>query len=137
MAGATHALRGGLSELPGLMAWLQQLGGAGNWPSSVANALELCVEEAVANTMMHGSPSGAPEIIVSISEANSTIIVRIVDDGLPFDPTAAAPPAEATSLDEIGIGGLGIHLMRNFSQSIEYARADGRNCLTMVFAAAG
>lgn len=134
---STHALRGGLSELPALMTWLQTLAAGAEWPASLACALELCVEEAVANTIMHGSPSGAPEVIVSIREHEATIIVRIEDDGLPFDPTAAPRPREATSLDEINIGGLGVHLIRSFSQSMRYARTDGHNCLTLTFARPG
>lgn len=134
---STHALRGGLPELPALMTWVQKLAAGADWPASLACALELCVEEAVANTIMHGSPSGAPEVIVSVREQEATIVVRIEDDGSPFDPTAVPPPREATSLDAIGIGGLGVHLMRKFSQSMQYARADGRNCLTLIFARPG
>lgn len=132
--GSTHALRGGLPELPALMSWLQTLAESGNWPAPLAFALELCVEEAVANTIMHGSPTGAPEVIVSIREQDATVEVRIEDDGSPFDPTVAPPPREATTLEEVGIGGLGVHLMKKFSQSMQYARADGRNRLTLVFA---
>jgi anti-sigma regulatory factor (Ser/Thr protein kinase) len=31
------------------------------------------------------------------------------------------------------IGGLGIHLIRKFSQDLQYHRLDGYNCLTMRF----
>jgi anti-sigma regulatory factor (Ser/Thr protein kinase) len=121
--------------MPALMSWLQALAESSNWPAPLTFALELCVEEAVANTIMHGSPTGAPEVIVSVREADdATVEVRIEDDGSPFDPTVAPPPREATSLEEVGIGGLGVHLMRKFSKSMAYARADGRNRLTLIFA---
>ncbi len=129
--GSTHALRGGLAALPGLMTWLQMLAADAKWPSELAFALELCVEEAVANTIMHG---GAPEVVVTVRDDPAGLVVRIDDNGKPYDPTRTPPPRQATSLDEVGIGGLGVHLMHKFSQSMAYARVGDRNCLTLVFA---
>ncbi len=128
-------LHGGIEDIPALMAWLQDRAASAAWPSALSFALELCVEEAVANTIMHGRVEGAGshEVAVSLHEDQAAIVISIEDDGRPFDPTNVAPPPEIRSLDEIGIGGLGVHLIRKFSSDMHYERSDGRNCLTLTF----
>ena len=55
----------------------------------------------------------------------------ISDSGAPFDPTARAEVDTTLSAEERGIGGLGIHIVRQIMDSIDYKRVDGRNVLTL------
>ena len=55
----------------------------------------------------------------------------ISDSGTPFDPTAR-PEADTTlSAEERPIGGLGIYLVRQLMDSINYERIDNKNVLTL------
>src|SRR5262249_29545502 len=97
-------------------------------------AVQLWLEEAVANIIMYGAASGDPlEIAVELERNGATLVALIEDNGRQFDPTRAPPPAVATSLEKAKVGDLGIHLMRSFASGMNYERRDGRNRLTRRF----
>ena len=51
--------------------------------------------------------------------------------GKPFDPTVQAEVDTTLSANERNIGGLGIHIMRQNMDSINYERMDNLNVLTL------
>ena len=52
--------------------------------------------------------------------------------GTPFDPTAKAEVDITLSAEDRSIGGLGIHLIRQIMDNINYERVDGHNILTLM-----
>ncbi len=96
-----------------------------------ASRVRVVADEAYSNICRYGKASRA---VVSIIRKGADLLVEFVDDGVEFDPTAA-PDADTTlPAAEREIGGLGIHMMRRMSRSMEYRRVDGLNILTIVFA---
>jgi anti-sigma regulatory factor (Ser/Thr protein kinase) len=127
-------LRNDVAELQRLAGWLERLAQQG-MSSDVSFAVQLCLEEAVANIIMYGTARGDRlEIAVELERNGGTLVARIEDNGRQFDPTRAPPPAVATSLEQAKVGDLGIHLMRSFASGMDYERRDGRNRLTLRFA---
>ncbi|MND04390.1 Serine/threonine-protein kinase BtrW [compost metagenome] len=61
------------------------------------------------------------------------IRLDFVDDGAPFDPLVAAPPDLNADIVERGVGGLGLHLIRELADNCHYARRDGCNILHVEF----
>ena len=126
-------LRNDVAELQRLAGWLERLTQQG-MSSDVSFAVQLCLEEAVANIIMYGAARGDRlEIAVELERNGGTLVARIEDNGQQFDPTRAPPPAVATSLEQAKVGDLGIHLMRSFASGMDYERRDGRNRLTLRF----
>ena len=70
------------------------------------------------------------EVSVTAHAGDGRVRVEVVDDGTPFDPTAAAAPRTDLALDEREVGGLGIHLVRELMDDVRYERAGGRNKLS-------
>ena len=102
--------------------------------SDLSFAVQLCLEEAVANVIMYGAGGrDRLEIAVEVEDNGATLVARVVDNGSPFDPTEAPRPPIASSLAQARIGNLGIHLMRSFASSMQYERRDGCNRLTLRF----
>jgi serine/threonine-protein kinase RsbW len=128
------ALRNDLAELKRLAEWIE--GSAGqDLPPNISFALQLCLEEAVANIIMHGGGKDEQlDIAVELGRNGGTLVARIEDNGRPFDPTRVPSPARASSLEEAKASDLGIHLMRTFASSMQYERRDGCNRLTLQFA---
>jgi len=127
-------LRNDVAELQRLAGWLERLAHQG-MSSDVSFAVQLCLEEAVANIIMYGAARGDRlEIAVELERNGGTLVARIEDNGRQFDPTRAPPPAVAASLEQAKVGDLGIHLMRSFASGMDYERRDGRNRLTLRFA---
>jgi anti-sigma regulatory factor (Ser/Thr protein kinase) len=55
----------------------------------------------------------------------------ITDTGVPFNPTEVVAADTTLSAEERPIGGLGILLVRELMDSINYERTDGKNILTL------
>ena len=91
-----------------------------------AYALELCLEEMVANILLHGQVAGrAVQARVTIKANPLRLIVE--DDGPSFDPTLQPEAEMAADLDSAGIGGRGLALVRRFSVTMCYQREAGWN----------
>jgi serine/threonine-protein kinase RsbW len=95
---------------------------------AVGFAINVSLEELLANTMSYGyEDDGEHEIVVQIWREDVDLVIEIADDARPFDPTRAAPPNLDGTLEERPIGGLGIHLVRNMMDRMEYRRDGQRN----------
>lgn len=76
--------------------------------------------------------SGATSFILRFVHIPSGSRIIFIDDGRPFDPTVEiASPDVLAPLHDRDVGGLGIFMVRKMSKSLEYARVDGHNVLTV------
>lgn len=126
-------LRNDLAELKRLAGWVWDWSQHGV-STDMSFAIQLCLEEAVANVMMYRAPNDdRVEIAVELERNGDPLAACIEDTGPYFDPTRVPPPSLAPSLEEADVGELGIHLMRSFANSMRYERRDGRNRLTLMF----
>ena len=99
---------------------------------SLARQLRLAVEEAVVNVMDYAYPAGTTgEVTVKVMSDGHMLKVMIVDNGVPFDPTVTQKADTTLSAEERQIGGLGILLVRELMDVINYERTDGQNVLTL------
>lgn len=89
--------------------------------------LGLIIEELCANIVMHGGKEGASEMEVKLETDGDDLFVTVSDDGPPFDPTKAPPVDVQKPLSQRCPGGLGIHLVQHYTDSIEYRRDGDRN----------
>jgi serine/threonine-protein kinase RsbW len=96
-------------------------------------AVEMVLEEWLTNVVRHGYGDGAAGAVdVAAQVAPEDVVLRFADTAPAFDPTSAAPPAFALSLEAAKPGGLGLELIRRSTRSLAYERADGQNVLTAV-----
>lgn len=94
--------------------------------------LNLAIEEAVVNVMSYAYPAGTKGDVDIDAEADDEQLKFVISDsGTPFDPTQKAKVDTTLSAEERGIGGLGIHLIRQIMDTINYERVDGKNVLTL------
>jgi serine/threonine-protein kinase RsbW len=122
------------SELARVSAWVHQCAQRHAVPVRMAERLDLCSTEVVTNIMMHGyTDHSIHEITLSLDRQADCLALEVHDDGRPFDPRQVEEPATACSLEEVPIGGLGLQIVRRFSDEWRYHRADGRNHLTLIF----
>lgn len=127
-------LRNDFAELGRLAAFVEDYARRVRLPPKATFAIELCLEEAVTNVIRHGAAEGrASSIVATLQREPDAVTLCIEDDGAPFDPTLVEPYVPPASLEEAKIGGLGLHLMREFSTYMRYERSADRNRLNMVF----
>ena len=100
--------------------------------SEIEGDLSLALEEILVNVIRYGHPEGGKhEILVRLSLEEGYVIVIVEDDGVPFNPLEAPEPDLNSPIETRPIGGLGIHLVRNITDGLEYRRNEGRNRLVM------
>ena len=100
---------------------------------SLARQLRLAVEEAVVNVIDYAYPAGQEgEIEVQMMSDGKTLKTVIIDAGVAFDPTAKEKADTTLSAEDRQIGGLGILLVRELMDSINYLRVEGKNVLTLI-----
>jgi len=122
-----------LAELERLAVWIAGWGRR-DLSASLSFAVQVCLEEAVANIIMYStSTDDQLEIVVEVEREDQTLIARIEDNGGAFDPTQVPRPPVPASLAEAKVGNLGIHLMRSFASGMHYERRNSRNRLTIRF----
>jgi PAS domain S-box-containing protein len=71
------------------------------------------------------------EILLVLELSGPRLVLTISDDGIPFNAFAAPPPDTSASLEEREIGGLGIHIVRELMDEVDYHRGIGRNIVTV------
>lgn len=95
--------------------------------------LNLAIEEAVVNVMNYAYPQDTVGDIYIEAKANDEQLeFNICDSGSPFDPTIQQEVDTTLSAEERPVGGLGIHLIRQIMDSINYERVSGNNILRLV-----
>jgi len=97
--------------------------------------LELVLEEVFLNLVHHAyapGRAGIAEVAYAV-QGPGALSVQVADHGAPFNPLEQDDPDLELALDERPIGGLGIFLIKTLPASISYARAGGRNVLTLCF----
>ncbi len=100
---------------------------------SLARQLRLAVEEAVVNVIEYAYPAGKEgDITVKIMSDANTLRFQIIDAGVLFDPTMKERADTTLSAEDRQIGGLGILLVRELMDSINYERIEGTNVLTLI-----
>lgn len=96
----------------------------------VRRDLHLVLDELLNNIVRHAQPRH-PEVTVTLDVRDGLLQIRIVDDGVPFDPRARPDPDTSLALEERPVGGLGLFLVRQLMEHVDYRRTRGRNRLTL------
>ncbi len=125
-----------LAELVRLSAWVDDAGKRLELSMQRLYAVQLCLEELVANVVLHGRPAEHTpmSIKVDLCPQPDGLEVHVDDTGWLFDPTQAMQPTQATSLDNAAVGGLGLVLVRRFARRISFLRDGDWNRVTLLFA---
>ncbi|MES2272966.1 MAG: ATP-binding protein [Chlamydiota bacterium] len=96
--------------------------------------VELASEEALVNIIHHAykKAPGKIEIDIKVIE-NAKVEIAIKDSGPPFDPLGEPTEIDRHApLEERKVGGLGIHLMRQYMDEVRYFRDGDINTLFLV-----
>ena len=98
----------------------------------VLHAADQALEEHLANLMKYGYEDAAPhEILLRLSIVRDALQIEVEDDGKPFNPLDYPAPDTSIPLIDRPIGGLGVHLIRQFMDELSYRREAGHNIFQM------
>lgn len=121
-----------LKRVPRLNSFIDEVCEANGFDMSTTIQINLAIEEAVVNVMNYAYPKGTKGDINIEAKSNGDDMKFIIrDTGVPFDPTVKDEVDITLSAEDREIGGLGIHLIRQIMDNINYERSDGHNVLTL------
>lgn len=99
-------------------------------PADLNFSLRLAIEELAANVVNYAYPEGEDgNLNVDIDLAENMLSITLCDHGIPFNPLEKEDPDVTLSAEDRAIGGLGIFLVKQLMDSVEYRYADGQNQL--------
>lgn len=126
-------LKNDISEIKRLAAFIDEIAEELSLPMDLVFNLNLVLEEAVSNVILYAYPKRiANDISLTANLSANNLVFTLTDSGEPFDPTQAPDADISLSAEERQIGGLGIFLIRNIMNKVEYQRIDGKNVFTLV-----
>ena len=121
-----------VQEVPQLAAFVDEVCEQLGFDMSATMQMNLALEEAVVNVMNYAYPAGTKgEVCIEAEAEADTPMFTIIDSGIAFDPTEKDEVDTTLSAEERQIGGLGIYLVRQLMDDVEYERRDGRNILKL------
>ncbi|KAA6460337.1 ATP-binding protein [Acidobacteria bacterium AB60] len=124
-----------LSELSRVPPWVEDLGVRHGLAAETRYAINLCLEETLANVILHGykGQPGHP-IVIQASCSGDSLFLAVEDKAPPFIPS---DPGQRTgvagSLGNMPLGGNGIHLIYRFAASVDYQPLPDGNRLILGF----
>ena len=121
-----------LERLAELRAIVRDVAQGCDAPADCMADLVQAVDEAATNVIRYGYRGGPGEIDMTAELVGDDIVITLQDRAPEFDPLTMPPPDVSIPPQHRKPGGMGIHLMRLATDSIEHrARPGGGNILTL------
>lgn len=126
-------LKNALSEIERLSKLIEDFGKINNLSPKIIFDVNLTLDELITNIISYGyEDEDEHKIIITICLNENQLKLKLVDDGLPFNPLTIQEPDHLTqTLDDRPIGGLGIFLVSKLMDDLEYKRKQNKNILLL------
>ena len=126
-------LKNEMAELEKLHRFMESLGRTLCLSKKCVVETNLALEEVFSNIVAYAyedRQEGFIKISI-IPPVNDALVLRIEDNGRPFNPLEAAEPELVYDLENCGIGGLGIHLVKKLMDHVSYDYREYKNVFEM------
>lgn len=80
----------------------------------------LSVTEMATNIIVHGYRGKSGPLEIEVGRQGDTIVIHLRDQAPPFDPTQVPTPDTSLPLEQRPLGGMGVHLCREFMDHMSY-----------------
>ena len=128
----TVRLTSRLEEIGRLAEAVEAFGAAHQLPDAVVFAFNLSLDEVVTNVISYAFADVQDHPIdVRLRLEGDVLEAEVTDAGQPFNPIDVPTPDLDAPIDERRIGGLGVHIVREMMDTLEYAREGDRNILRL------
>jgi anti-sigma regulatory factor (Ser/Thr protein kinase) len=122
-------IAGDSAKLADMRRELYELAGDNEVPVQATRRMVLAVDEAISNVIEHGLQGRVSEIEIIVEFVQDEVIVKIIDDGIPFDPRPCRNLPNRMGFPKRGFG---LYLIQLIADTVEYERTpSGKNVLTL------
>jgi len=121
-------LRNNLSEIERLANAVMQFGRKNNFSDKVIFEINLALEEVVNNIISYAyRDKNEHQINIHMELEGHELVLKVEDDGIPFNPLEVTEPDIKKPLEERQPGGLGLFFVRKLIDTLEYRRDKDKN----------
>lgn len=122
-----------IENLEQVLAFVQSELEAVDCPVKTQIQMAIAVEEIYVNIAHYAYNPKVGEAVIrcQLGEQPLRVVVQFEDAGKPYNPLAHTDPDITLSADEREIGGLGIYMVKQSMDQVEYRYEDGKNILTI------
>lgn len=125
-------LEASLKNLEMISSFLHKWAEKASLSTHSENELLLAVEEVYVNIVEYAYPESLGKVTIDCRIDEDSLILKIKDEGIPFNPLQLPEPLFVSCLKERKVGGLGVFLMRRFVDNVKYEKQGKYNVLTLV-----
>jgi len=118
----------GLEDLPLITEQLCQFF---NEHQNLINPINLLIEELYSNSIYYGKAEKL-KVTITLELDSELLSITYKDNGMPYDPLVESEnPNIELGVEERQIGGLGIHFVKNLTDTQHYKRDENCNILSL------
>jgi len=118
----------GLEDLPSITEQLFQFF---NEHQNLINPINLLIEELYSNSIYYGKVEKL-KVTITLELDSELLSITYKDNGMPYDPLVESEnPNIELGVEERQIGGLGIHFVKNLTDTQHYKRDENCNILSL------
>jgi anti-sigma regulatory factor (Ser/Thr protein kinase) len=123
-----------LAEISRIAVLLDAFAVYWRWPEKFKHDVNLAVEEVVSNIIMYAYTDEAEHRIkLHFEQDEAHLRITIKDDGKHYDWLQNNKKVDVQApVEEREIGGLGIHLLKNIMDEVNYCREEHMNVVTLI-----
>lgn len=132
--GQTHQFRltNRADEIGRFSQWINDLIPQYGFSDKLLFQADLVLTETITNIIDHAFPdSQTHDISVALRCETPSLFIKIIDQGVPFNPLEDHQVHVSDTLDEAGLGGLGIHLIKSYAHDCAYVRENDSNIFSL------
>lgn len=100
-----------------------------NFPESEKMKVNIAIDELLANVANYAYKDELGKITIQIDINKKVLAMTFIDSGIKYNPLEREDPDITLSAEEREIGGLGIYLVKNLMDKMEYEYVDGKNII--------
>ena len=121
-----------MDELSSLAEKIERLADEWSISQELSMKINLVIEEALSNIILYAfKDKSKHEIRISVSKEDNNLVIAFKDDGIPFNPLSKKKPDINLPAEERPVGGLGIFLISEIMDEMNYSRDKNQNILIL------
>ncbi len=120
-----------IESIPAVTAFVDEQLEQLECPIRTQMQVDVAIDELFSNIAYYAyNPEiGSATVRVEVTEDPIAVVITFIDNGVPYDPLAKADPDVTLPIEERGIGGLGIYMVKKTMDDVSYEYKDGQNIL--------
>lgn len=121
-------------NLAEVTAFVRQILTSYGWDAEEIFQMELAVEEIFVNICRYayGQKRGKAKLVLEKTKEKEGAMIRISDQGIPYDPLEREDPDISLGVQEREPGGLGIFFVKQLMDEVKYERSKNENQLILI-----